>query len=243
MDKFIEFTVTKKQFIKKYKKVLRKKVFVPNVFYKNKLINQSNNIYLPYYLCNMYAKARVLIDANKESTWISDGYKYKKNDIYSLYRLCESNIIGTTISCSDKIDNEIINQIHPFNFDNMLDYSNDELNNYIYEDCSNKLNKQKIRGKVEDLFIKNIFARIKDYNKAELNKIETAANNFSYCKVLVPIWILNIDYKNKMYYFIMNGQTGKIYYNLPKSKTKVVVIYLILFIIIFLILVLLRGVL
>ena len=241
IDNIIPFSITKQQFIKEYKKALGKRVFVPNKFYKNSIIKTANNIYMPYYLCDMYAKARILLDADKKSKWIAGNYKYKKTDDYQLYRFCESEITDTTIFCSSKMDHIKMEKIMPYDYSKMIEYSDDYLRDYIYEDCPNRLNKEKIRNKVEELFITNTFDRIKDYDKIELVKIETAANKFSYKKVLLPVWILNIEYKNKMYYFIMNGQNGKIYYDFPKSKIKIVTVYLVLFIITFLILVLLRG--
>ena len=243
IDNYIPFNIGKKQFIKRYKEKLRSKIFVPNKFYKSSIIKTANNVYLPYYLCDMHAKGRLLFNADKEVLWMSNSYKYQKIDDYQLYRFCESDIKETTIFCSDKMDRIKVDNIMPYKYDEIIKYQNNELKDYIYEECSNRLNKDKIRDKVEELFIKNAFSKIKDYNKVELVKVETAANNFKYQKVLLPIWILNIEYKNKMYYFIMNGQTGKIYYDFPRSKVKMFVMYIVMFIIIFFILVLLRGIL
>ena len=241
IDSYIPFNVSKKQFIRKYKNKLRSKVFVPNKFYKTSVIKKANNIFLPYYLCDMYTKGRILFNADKELVWLANNYKYRKIDDYQLYRFCESNVKQSAILGSDKMDNIEINNIMPYDYDKLLKYEKNSLNDFIYEDCSNRLNKDKVRNKVEELIIKNTFAQIKNYTKVELVKVETAVNNFKFQKVLLPIWILNIEYKNKFYYFIMNGQTGKIYYDFPISKVKMIAMYIIVFIIIFFILVLLRG--
>ena len=56
----------------------------------------------------------------------------------------------------------------------------------------------------------------------QINKIEY---------VLLPVWMLNIQFKKKSYLFAMNGQTGKIVGNIPIDKRKLIFIWLVLFLI------------
>ena len=47
--------------------------------------------------------------------------------------------------------------------------------------------------------------------------------NFSNGKVrysLLPVWMLNIKYLDKMYQFAINGQTGKVVGEYPVDKSK-----------------------
>ena len=44
--------------------------------------------------------------------------------------------------------------------------------------------------------------------------------------------MLNIKYKNEIYQFLMNGQTGKTYANIPQSKGKMIMTWVMLFILI-----------
>lgn len=241
INAIIPFDITQKGFINKYKKILRRKIFVPNIFYKKEILKQVSNIYLPYYLCNMSAEAQIIINTNKIEKWMSNNYRYKKIDEYQLLRYFKSDIKGIPILISDKIDIEKVNPILNYDFNKLKKYNKYEMKDYIYENFTAKFQVEKLRKVVEDTFIKNVFSKIKDYDAVELNKIKTAVNAFEYIKVLLPIYILNIDYKDKQYYFIMNGQTKDIYYNLPRSKVKMLVIFIIIFVVSFLFLVLLRG--
>ena len=40
---------------------------------------------------------------------------------------------------------------------------------------------------------------------------------------LMPTWLLYTTYKDKKYFFAMNGQTGKFIGNLPIDKVKLVI--------------------
>ena len=41
--------------------------------------------------------------------------------------------------------------------------------------------------------------------------------------VLLPVWMLNIKYKDKIYPFAMNGQTGKMIGDIPLDKKKAII--------------------
>ena len=49
--------------------------------------------------------------------------------------------------------------------------------------------------------------------------------------VLLPVFVLNIKYKEKIYHFAMNGQTGKLVGEIPVDKKKLILLIIITFII------------
>ena len=58
---------------------------------------------------------------------------------------------------------------------------------------------------------------------------------------MLPVWMVNINYKNKKYTFAMNGQTGKMVGDIPIDIPKAIIISIILFISIFVIIMLILG--
>ena len=56
--------------------------------------------------------------------------------------------------------------------------------------------------------------------------------------VLLPVWVLNIKYKDKIYRFSMNGQTGKYVGEIPVDTKKLWLLIIITFAISVLIMVL-----
>lgn len=47
---------------------------------------------------------------------------------------------------------------------------------------------------------------------------------------LLPIWLLNVKYKDKLYTFAMNGQTGKMIGDIPVDKGKAFIWWISVFI-------------
>ena len=49
---------------------------------------------------------------------------------------------------------------------------------------------------------------------------------------LLPVWIVTYKYKEKIFPFAINGQTGKTYGELPVSKGRLAILFAIVFVLI-----------
>ena len=65
------------------------------------------------------------------------------------------------------------------------------------------------------------------------NNLESVSNEVEY--VLLPVWMVNVKYKDKFYLFAMNGESGKFIGNIPLDKKKALVMTFVVLIISFLI--------
>ena len=76
----------------------------------------------------------------------------------------------------------------------------------------------------------------------EITNVDNSINLYN-CKssyVLLPVWFLNLKYKDKMYTFAMNGQTGKLIGDIPTDIKKAIFIWIGIFLITLIILLLLN---
>ncbi len=62
--------------------------------------------------------------------------------------------------------------------------------------------------------------------------LNTNYNDITYKHVLLPIWIYTYSYKDKVYTFLMNGQTGSIFAKYPLNWLRVILTSIITFILI-----------
>ena len=70
--------------------------------------------------------------------------------------------------------------------------------------------------------------------KEKSNNIEVQNTKY----VFLPVFVLNIKYKDKIYHFAMNGQTKKLVGEIPVDKTKLLMLICGLFVIGFVVLLL-----
>lgn len=61
------------------------------------------------------------------------------------------------------------------------------------------------------------------YDVVDYLKVNTTFDNTKYKYVLLPVWIGNFKYLKKNYYFVVNGETGKVVGNYPKSVVKITI--------------------
>ena len=70
----------------------------------------------------------------------------------------------------------------------------------------------------------------------------TESNNFKTSEekrvyALLPVWMVNIKYKDKMHIFAMNGQTGEFIGNIPLDTNKTVIYSVLIFLAIFILII------
>ena len=79
-----------------------------------------------------------------------------------------------------------------------------------------------IKGRLE----RNIKRKIeKDYhaNTVRSLRVKTSYTKIKYKYLLLPVWMAHFKYKDKIYQFMVNGQTGKVSGKIPISPAKVAI--------------------
>lgn len=240
-DYIIPFKVTKKDAINKLKKLYKGKWLKPREF-KNKTINDIKGIYVPISLFSYDAIGVVEIEGDIANNWISDGYRYIKTDKYKLLRGGKMSFENIPVECSKSFDNSIFRLIEPYNYKELKQFNHSYLSGYLSGNYD--LTKEELINKASDsakeYFGEEIKKDIKGYNNLVITNNTTNLNNLRYIYVLIPIWLLNIKYKNKLYTFAINGQTGKVTGYIPKSKNKIILLWIVTFIIVFILTLLLE---
>lgn len=78
--------------------------------------------------------------------------------------------------------------------------------------------KYKLRGNIEQKIIRENHA-----DQIRNLQIESTFSKLTYKYLLLPVWISSYKYKEKVYQFMVNGQTGKVSGKTPISVPKVVI--------------------
>ena len=65
-------------------------------------------------------------------------------------------------------------------------------------------------------------------NKQMISSKNTQYNDIMFKLLLLPIWISAFQYNGKLYQFVVNGRTGQVVGEYPKSTTKIVVLVVVI---------------
>jgi len=234
----IPFTITKNEVIKLYYKSLGSKLFVPKEFKNKNITNIIQGVYVPVNIYNFESAGVIELEGNLVNNFKSGKNKYKKIDVYKILRGASMNFKNMPITLSSKIDDDILLNIEPFDYKKLVKYDSSYIKDYkVY--CADKNNiKTDLQNKAKKIFAYLMKNDIKEYS--ELKEINNLVNiyNLKSIDALIPIWLLDINYKEKVYMVAINGSTGKVSSNIPKDNKRIIYIWLILFMIIFMILLL-----
>jgi len=223
----IPFKITKEQAMDAIFKFCKKRPFAPSEFLKKSQIDRVVGIYIPFWLYDCSALGSIDGIANKKTVWCEDNYEYTKNEVFNIYRSGMSEFIKIPVDASSKFDDATMDSLEPFNYSDMVNFTPAYFAGFFadkYDVESGEAYtraKNRVSNALEKYLLNNV--DISQYNDINFNSsnINTYLEGFQYA--LLPVWILSIKYKNKIYLFAVNGQTGKMIGNVPISIIKVLI--------------------
>lgn len=236
----IPFKVVKEDAIKAFTDICKGRLLMPKDFSDINNIQDMEGLYVPFFLYDLENECYLTADCTKTRSWTSGDYRYTEIKHFKVER--GGNLVYQNVpnDASVRFDDKIMNAIEPFDYSKMIEFDTSYLSGYLAE---------KYDVDISDAY-KNVLERVKTDSKNYLqntmtdyttitprdNKNDIKLNNNKY--VLLPVWVLNINYKDKIYHFAMNGSTSKLVGEIPVSKGKLFLTILITFIISFGILIL-----
>jgi len=219
-DLIIPFKYNKEAAKSGLKKHLVGKRFLPKVFKDENHIDEIKGIYVPFWLFNAEVDADVRSKAVKTKKWEDPLFRYSVSEHYSITRGGNMKFENVPIDGSKQIDNELMESIEPFDFNQAVDFQTAYLSGYLADkyDVPAEENvarvTERVRKSVEDSF--KYVAQGYEVIIPEHTRIRSIKNEMKYA--LCPVWILNTTWNGQKFTFAMNGQTGKFVGNLPFNK-------------------------
>jgi len=221
-NKIIPFKTTKEDAIEAFKNVGIRKIFMPREFKDKKNIQEMKGIYIPFWLFDFECEGNISGSATRVSSWSDTKYHYTKTDHYKVERGGSITFENVPVDGSKHFDNAIMNSIETFNYQDLCDFNYSYLSGFYAEKYNQtdieviKDGKKRTRESVLDI----LKSDLNRYHTTIIDKENVDILNVKVKYVLLPVWLLNIKYKNEIRPFAMNGQTGKMVGDIPIDKKK-----------------------
>ena len=236
-SKIIPFKMEKQKAIDAFKRLRKGRPLTPKSFISEKNIEKIQGVYIPFWLYEVDVNGTIEAAATRVKSWSSGDTHYTQTDYYNVVRTGTMTYHRVPVDGSTRFANDMMNTIEPFDYSKLIDYNHAYLSGFLAEKYD--VNK-------EDAF-KDAKTRTLNSTKEEMlnsmngytsktikkNDLEPKETKVEYA--LLPVWMVNVKYKDKFYLFAMNGESGKFIGNIPLDKKRVVMYIIITFIISFLI--------
>ena len=233
----IPFKKTREEAIKAFESLAEGRPLCPKDFTDKKNIEKIKGVYIPFWLHNITVKGSLDSKATRVSSWTTGDYHYTKTDYYELLRDGEVSYIRVPVDGSTNFDNDIMNSIEPFDYNELVKYNHAYLSGFFAErydvptEDTIKEASDRALESTKDIFYEDVaMYATRHYTKNTLKPIE---NSTEYA--LLPVWMVNVKYEGNNYIFAMNAQTGKFIGNIPLDKKKAVIYFIVIFLIVFVI--------
>jgi len=226
-NSMIPFKKTKEEAVEAFGKMGIRKWFIPKEFTKKKNIQEIQGIYIPFWLFDFSLNAKIMGRGTRVSSWISGNYQYTKTDTYHFEREGKFPFYDIPVDGSKHFDDALMNSIEPFDYKELVSFEDAYLSGFLAEkyDLTREEVKKIAVDRASNTAENKLLGTLSYTTKRVEDKVMNP-ENLEGEYVLFPVWLLNIKYKDKIYPFAMNGQTGKMIGDIPVQKSKVIFFFL-----------------
>ncbi|MBR5231721.1 MAG: hypothetical protein IKW00_05680 [Clostridia bacterium] len=221
-DAVIPFVVSREEAEQKLRAHFHGKKLLPDDFIRNCHVEEVTGLYVPYYLFDCKADARMTYRATRVSTRRRGEYMYTYTRHYYIVREGAVEFSRIPVDASSRVDNVLTEAIEPFDYNALCDFQMPYMSgfqadkrNESIDSCVPRIN-QRVEESTRDAFRDTVAGYATVVNDgAQLNMTQGDTRY-----VLLPVWLFTVRYGENSFPFAVNGQTGKLVGELPVDKKK-----------------------
>lgn len=221
--KVIPFKIKKEAATEAFIKWCKKKPLLSKDFTSASQLQHLSGVYIPFWLFDCDIRGKISAEGRNIRTWVSGDKRYTETKYYDVGRSATARFIKVPADGSKKTDDQLMETLEPFDYNQMVDFSMPYLSGYMAEkyDLDDGAVYGRIVERLKDYSNKLLRDTITGYSSVSVRSCSVDISKSKVQYVLLPTWMFTYNYKGKVYVFAMNGQTGKIAGSLPISNKQV----------------------
>lgn len=225
-DAVLPFAFGQEKALEYSKTWAKKRFFAPRKFKKNLNAENVNGVYTPCFTFDSHTFSTYHGRIGKRHTRVVGSGKNQRTETYTVWR----NISGSyneffddvAITAGDKCGQKELDKISPYDTNSGKEYREQYLLGFMAYHYDHELSECWNSAKAKmDKVIRNNILRQYDYDVVDYLNVSTTHENVKYKYVMIPVYVGNFTFKQKLYNFFVNGTTGKTYGKYPKSLLRV----------------------
>lgn len=216
-DGVLPFQTSKADAQAAFQKLCKGKPLLPKFFTEQQQIEKITGMYVPFWLYDCDADYRGSYQATRIHTWSDSKYSYTKTDHFLLNRRARASFSGIPMDGSQKMDDTFMESIEPFDYSQIVDFDMAYLSGFLADkyDVPSESGEARIRQRADQTISDELQASLLGFHSVIPTNRQLHVTHTKARYILFPVWILNTRYKDKIYTFAMNGQTGQMTGSFP----------------------------
>lgn len=229
-DYVAPFLIDRKQALKTFEGWIRQKKFVPKAFYDAEQIEKFSGVYFPYLLYSCEVSASLNARARRVERSTVGSYENITTSVYQLKREGILPVNGIAKSALRKANRVLVEGVQPFQTERLSAFHPGYLSGFLAErkDTMPEEVREQVGREVRDYALSRLRASVAGYEDVAVSgeNLSVAKERWSYA--LMPVWTMTYrdSSSDRLYYFSMNGQNGKVIGALPTDRNALLLYFL-----------------
>lgn len=218
-QKIIPFKITKEQAVESIRKEFGGRPFIPRPFTDHKALMGIEGVYVPYWLHDYNSVERFTGTGQRVRMWTHGDMQFRETSYFEVIREIGVDFDNVPADASDRMDDDLMDMIEPYNYDQMTDFSPEFMAGFNGEIYNRPSQEYVIRSRTKaDKAIRKITDdTIHGYAVVTPTSQNIDARKVKEQYVLLPVYKYTYRFGGKNYDIFVNGQTGKIAGEAPTS--------------------------
>lgn len=223
----IPFKIDQKEAGNRFLAWIKGKFFAPKAAKESAKAESFKGIYLPYWTFDAKTHSTYTGEFGKDRTVREkDGSTKTVTDWFKTSGTYDEFFDDELVCGSDQHDQSLISGISYYHTSENVVYRPEYVAGFGAERYSIgvKAAWEKAKAAIQSKIRSHIESKIMKEHQAQHTRNVTVSSNFSgltFKYLLLPVWISSFKYKDKVYQFMVNGETGHVAGQSPVSKLKV----------------------
>lgn len=225
-DYIIPFKIDKNDAIAKFKELCGKKKFLPKDFISESRLEEIKGVYFPYWYIDGETDGNINATSKQIRSWMVGDIRHTETTVRGHFRQGNLSICNMPEAALKSKDRDILKYVCPFNSSDFVPFSMSYLSGFFAEkrDVEIAEIETSVNEKIKSYSSEKLLQSI-EYPNTSVKDSSIKINNISWSYNLLPVWVLNYKHKDKKYIYALNGQTGKVYGEMPVCNKKLAALF------------------
>jgi len=238
----LPFVIERKKAAELFKNWISKLWFAPSDLKKADIANEKlNGIYVPYWTFDSsthtwytgqrgdYYYVTETYTTTENNQTVTKTRRVRKTRWTSVSGQVNNNFDDVLVIASHSLPKKYTERLEPWDLKQLIPFNDKYLSGFRSEsyqvEVTDGLNEAK--SKMVPV-IKTSIRRDIGGDQQQIMSMNTSYNDITFKHILLPIWISSYRFKDKVYRFLVNGQTGEVQGERPYSAIKIILFVLVI---------------
>ena len=223
--KIIPFAFDKEGAQAEFHKFAKKKWFIPRDYFATAQMEKIAGVYFPFWITDADTEADMLAVGKRVRSWRQGDYRYTETTIYDVTRAGRIHYEDISTSAISTEDREMLEGVLPYPTDAYKDFSMPYLQGFVAKkrDLNREQLSEVVRKKMDGYAEEILSGTARNYTHLSVKNLNQSVLCSHWLYSLLPVWVLTYKKQGKtkerdrVFHYAMNGNTGKLYGELPVS--------------------------